>query len=394
MTIELDRSVADRRDMRFQVCTRTVMDTTDPDITFDKDGVCNYWYEYQDFLKTLPARGERDRLFRETIARIKAAGAGKKYDCLIGLSGGVDSSYLAWLAKENGLRPLAVHFDNGWNTELAVGNIETLVSKLGLDLETFVMDWDEFRDLQRAYFKASVLDLEIPTDHMIFGALHRVASRHKIKTILAGHNHQTEWMLPKAWYYRKFDLRNIKAIHRKFGEVPMRKLPALGVGWQAYYHHVRRIRTEFLIDLIDYDKAKVKQFLIDELGWRDYGGKHHESVFTRFYQGYVLPRKFGIDKRKAHLSNLILSGQITRDEALRELQQPTYDEDVQQRDKAYVAKKLGFSAEEFETLLTQENVAHETYGTDAKDRELYFRIARLWGKMRSAFRPGRKAASP
>lgn len=378
MTIELDRSVAARRDMRFQVCTRTVMDTTDPDITFDTDGTCNYWYEYQGFIKSLPAADERDRLFRENIERIKAAGAGRKYDCLIGLSGGVDSSYLAWLAKENGLRPLAVHFDNGWNTELAVGNIEALVSKLGLDLETFVMDWDEFRDLQRAYFKASVVDLEVPTDHMILGALYRTASRHGIKYILSGTNNATEWLLPRAWHYRKFDLVNLKAIHARFGSVPLKKLPALGVWQQAYYWHVRRIRTAALLDLIDYRKDEARRRLIEDLGWRDYGGKHHESIFTRFYQGYILPRKFDADKRKAHLSTLILSGQMTREEALRELQQPTYDPDLQERDKAYVAKKLGFTADEFEAVLTQPNVPHEFYGTDVAQRaSLNRKLSRL-----------------
>lgn len=374
MILQPNRKVAERRDMRFQVCTRTVMDTTDPDITFDEHGVCNYWYEYQDFVRTLPAPAERDRLFREAIDRIKAEGRGRKYDCIIGLSGGVDSSYLAWLAKENGLRPLAVHFDNGWNTELAVSNIELLVSKLGFDLETFVMDWDEFRDLQRAYFKASVIDLEVPTDHMILGALYRRAASHGIKVILSGTNNATEWLLPRAWHYRKFDLVNLKAIYRKFGEKPLKKLPALGVFEQAYYTHVRKIRSVALLDLIDYRKDDAKRKLMDDLGWRDYGGKHHESIFTRFYQGYILPVKFQADKRKAHLSTLILSGQMTRDEALRELQQPTYDEDVQRRDKAYVAKKLGFSAEEFEKVLTQENVAHEVYGTDVEQRARFNRI--------------------
>lgn len=372
---------------RVQVCTRTVMDTTDPDITFDANGICNYWHEFQAFKATLPGPEARERLLNSALARIKAAGKGKPYDCIIGLSGGVDSSYLAYLAKKWGLRPLAVHFDNGWNSELAVDNIERLVTKLGYELETFVMDWDEFRDLQRAYFKASVIDLEIPTDHMIFGALHKIAARRGIKFILSGHNSATEWLLPRAWYYKKFDLTNIMAIHRAFGELPMRKLPALGVWHQAYYHHVTRIRSEQLLDLIDYQKADAKSFLINELGWRDYGGKHYESIFTRFYQGYILPRKFDIDKRKAHLSNLILSGQMTREEALRELQQPTYDEELQQVDKTYVAKKLGFEAKEFEALLTQPNRRHEEFDTDADHRRLYFRIAKAWGGLRAkAFR--------
>lgn len=369
---------------RIQVCTRTVMDTTDPNITFDADGVCNYCHEFQTFRAALPGPRERDRLLEAALERIKTTGKGKPYDCVIGLSGGVDSSYLAYLAKQWGLRPLAVHFDNGWNSELAVANIERIVTKLGYELETFVMDWDEFRDLQRAYFKASVIDLEIPTDHMIFGALHKLTAKHGIKFILSGHNVATEWLLPKAWYYRKFDLKNLKEIHRSFGEIPMRTLPAFGIWQQAYYHHIKGIRTEYLLDLIDYQKAEAKRTLTTELGWRDYGGKHYESVFTRFYQGYVLPRKFGVDKRKAHLSSLILSDQMTREAAIRELQQPTYDEELQQLDMAYVRKKLGFSAREFEELLTQPNRRHEDFGTDADSRRLYFRAAEIWGRLRAS----------
>lgn len=359
---------------RFQVCTKTVMDTTDPDITFDENSVCNYWHRFQAFKATLPTPDERNRLLVETVERIKASGRGRKYDCILGLSGGVDSSYLCFLAHKLGLRPLVVHFDNGWNSELAVGNIEKLVTRFGYDLETFVMDWDEFRDLQRAYFKASVIDLEIPTDHMIFGALYSMASKHRIKYVLSGYNYATEWLMPKAWLYSKFDITNMRSIHRAFGEVPMRKLPALGAWNILYYAKVRGIRLVPLLDLAGFRKSEAKRFLIEELGWRDYGGKHYELIFTRFYQGYVLPKKFGVDKRKAHLSNLILSGEIPRDQALRELQQPTYDEDLQQQDKEYVAKKLGFSAAEFEQILTQPNRAHEEYGTDERQRRFIERV--------------------
>ena len=362
--------------LKYQVCTRTVMDTTDPDITFDENGVCNYWREFEALQATQPGAEERERRLEKLIAEIKASGKGRKYDSIIGLSGGVDSSYLAYIAHKHGLRPLALHFDNGWNSELAVSNIEKLVSTFGFDLETFVMDWDEFRDLQRAYFKASVVDLEVPTDHMIFGALHKAAAKHGIKYILSGTNLATEWLLPKHWHYKKLDLANLKAIHKRFGERPMKMLPALGVWQWAYYHWVKGIRTVEILDLIDFHKPKAKQFLIDELGWRDYGGKHHESIFTRFYQGYILPRKFDIDKRKAHLSSMILSGQITREAALAELQQPTYDEKLQQQDKVYVAKKLGFSDAEFDAVLSLPNRTHQSYGTDEEQRKLYFSLTR------------------
>ncbi len=384
--MSIDPAATGSPTMRVQTCTKTVMDTTYPDITFDEEGVCNYWHEWQSFQTTLPGVAQKERLLEAQVARIKREGEGKPYDSVIGLSGGVDSSYLAWLAKTLGLRPLAVHFDNGWNTELAVANIEQLIFRLNYDLETFVMDWEEFRDLQRAYFKASVIDLEIPTDHMIFGALHRIAARRGIRTILAGGNMATEWLLPKRWHYRKFDFANIKAIHAAHGELPMKKLPALGVWHQSWYYHVKRIRSVYVLDMIDYNKAEAKRHLTNELGWRDYGGKHHESIFTRFYQGHILPRKWNVDKRKAHWSSLILSGQATREEALRDLQQPTYDEDLQQQDKAYVAKKLGFTDAEFDAVLKLPNRDHEEFGTDRAQREFYFGIARRWGRLRSLMR--------
>jgi N-acetyl sugar amidotransferase len=361
--------------VRYQVCAKTVMDTTDPDITFDVNGVCNYWYQWQALQKTMPSAHERRRKLAATVAKMKRRGKGRPYDCILGLSGGVDSSYLAHLIKEHGLRPFVIHFDNGWNNELAVSNIERMVKALGYDLHTFVMDWAEFRDLQRAYFKASVLDLEVPTDHMIFGALYKMAAQHRIKYIISGNNIATEWLLPKEWWYNKFDLVNMQAIHRRFGEGKLTKLPALGIWHHAFYTLVLGIVDVKLLDLLPkYNKAKAKQLLMARYGWRDYGGKHYESIFTRFYQGYILPRKFEIDKRKAHLSNLILSGQMTREQALAELQQPTYDERLQEQDKSYVAKKLGFSGEEFEQVLKLPNVSHAKYGSDAEQRRLYFKM--------------------
>lgn len=351
----------------YRMCAKLVIDTTDPDISFDENGISNYWHEHQAFLASLPDPAARQAMLDQRIARTKELGRGRKYDCILGLSGGVDSSYLAYLAKTLGLRPLVVHFDNGWNTELAVANIENICARLKLPLHTFVMNWPEFRDLQRAFFKASVLDLEIPTDHMIFGALFRVARQNGIRTIISGNNHATEWLLPQAWYYRKFDLVSIKGIHHQYGELPIKHLPALGVWQSAWYKMRYRMQDIKLLDLIDYRKAEAKELLIRRFAWRDYGGKHYESIFTRFYQGYILPRKFNIDKRKAHLSNLILSGQMTRDHALAELQQSTYDPGLQAQDKIYVAKKLGFSLEEFDTLLNLPNRRHEEFGTDQKD---------------------------
>ncbi len=358
------------------------MDGSDPDIVFDEDGLSNHWHEYQALIATQPDAAAKKARLEKLLAAVRADGRGKPYDCVIGLSGGVDSSYVTWLAKQWDLRPLIVHFDNGWNNELAVRNIENICKNLGFELHSFVMDWDEFRDLQRAYFRASVVDLEVPTDHMISGALYRLAAKHGLKYILSGLNYATESVMPRSWNYAKFDLVNLKNIHKSFGERPLKKLPALGVWQRAWYQLVRGIHSEPVLDLVDYNKAEAKALLMRELDWVDYGGKHYESLFTRFYQGYILPRKFGVDKRKAHLSNLILSGQMTRDDALRELQQPPYDELLQERDKAYVRKKLGFTESEFEALLALPNQRHEIYGTDKDQRALYFRVVGAAGRLR------------
>jgi len=324
-------------------------------------------------LKRRPTEEECAIRLKELVAQIKQAGRGRAYDCILGLSGGVDSSYMAYLSKQWGLRPLIVHFDNGWDDELAVGNIEVIVKKLNLPLQTFVMNWPEFRDLQRAYFKAAVLDLDVPADHMIFGALHKIAYERKILYVLSGNNLATEWLLPRAWYYSKFDLVNLNGIHRAFGEIPMKHLPKLGVWQRLYYRRVKLIQDIKILELVPYKKMEAKQFLMNEFGWRDYGGKHYESVFTRFYQGYILPTKYGIDKRKAHLSNLICNGEITRSQALEELRLPTDDPGRQQADKRYVAKKLGWSETEFEDILTLPPRPHEEFGTD----EMQSRLADL-----------------
>lgn len=372
--------------LEYRVCTRTVMDTSDPDIRFDDDGVSNYVHDFAAFMDSLPSPEERKALLEKRVAQIKAEGRGKRYDCVLGLSGGVDSSYLAYLSREWGLRPLVVHFDNGWNSELAVDNIERIVSQLGFELSTFVMNWEEFRNLQRSYFLASVVDIEVPTDHLIFGALFRLAAKHKLRTILSGTNYATEWLMPPRWNYRKNDAVNMRAIQRLFGSRKLRELPILGVWNQGRYTLLNGIRTFAPLDLIDYSKAGAKKLLTEELGWRDYGGKHYESVFTRFYQGYVLPRKFGIDKRRAHLSTLILTGEITRDAALAELQQPTYDEVLQAEERAYVAKKLGFADDEFDRILSAAPVPHEVYGTDARQRGQYSRMIDAVSRLRRTLR--------
>lgn len=346
-----------------QQCTNCVLDThDDPQMTFDDKGVCNYCRNYiEEYVVNAVPKEEKEKQLSRLISKIKEDGKGKKYDCLMGLSGGVDSTYLAVLAKEYGLRPLLVHFDNGWNSELAVKNIEGVLRKTGFDLFTYVVDWTEFSDLQMSYVKAGVLDWEIPSDHGFFACLYGQAYKHKITNILTGHNYQTEAILPKTMRWSKMDVANIKDIHGKHGTAPLKTFPTMGFWKFSLYKLLLGFERHNILDLLDYDREKAKTVIKKEVDWKDYGGKHHESIFTRFYQGYVLKEKFGFDKRKAHMSNLILSGQMTKAEALLELQKPTYDPRLMEDDLNYVAKKFNLSAEEFKEILAQPNYSHLDY---------------------------------
>ncbi len=347
----------------YQQCALGVVDTiADPNISFDEKGISNYYYEYLAKEKEMVFRGEEGKMkLQELVEKIKKAGEGKKYDCITGVSGGVDSTYLALMAKKLGLRPLIVHFDNGWNSELAVKNIENIISRLGFDLYTLVVDWNEFRDLQMAYLKASVVDIEALTDHAIVGTLYRLAAEYDIKYILSGYNIVTEGVLPSYWVWSKTDHINIKDIHNKFGKVKLKTYPFFSSKQKRYDIQVKKIEVITLLNYMPYIKSRVKETIINELGWRDYGGKHYESIFTRFYQGYILPVKFGIDKRKAHLSNLVFSGQINRDTALEELQKPIYDPATLKNDYEFVLKKLKITESEFEKLMLAPRKEHNEY---------------------------------
>jgi N-acetyl sugar amidotransferase len=341
------------------------MDTSDPDITFDAQGVCSHCRSYDAMVRDTvdrAARGERQAELDAIVARMRQAGQGHEYDCIMGLSGGVDSSYVAYQAKRLGLRPLAVHFDSGWNSELAVNNIENIVKKLGIDLHTHVVDWEEMRDLQLAFFKASVANCDTPTDHAFPAVLYREAARHGIKYILSGTNYATEFILPPAWGYSSSDKRQLMDISRRFGKVRLRQYPRIGfLAQYVWYPYVRGIKTVRLLNYLPYNKNEAKKIIAAELGWRDYGGKHYESVFTRFFQGYYLPVKFGYDKRRAHLASLINSGQMSREEALQELAHPTYDAALQQQDKEFVAKKLGVRPQELDAIFALPNRHYSDY---------------------------------
>jgi N-acetyl sugar amidotransferase len=352
----------------YQVCKRCILDTKDdPIISFDGEGICNHCRTYERRAKAEVFQGEEGKKRLDAIvAEIKAYSKGKPYDSIMGVSGGVDSTYLAWQAKQLGLRPLLVHFDNGWNSELAVHNIENIVNKLGFDLFTYVVNWEEFKDLQLAYLKASVLDIEIPTDHGFFAMMYKIASEKGIKYILSGHNLVTEGILPAYMRWSKLDLLNIRSIHKKFGTRPLKTFPTLGFLKYNYYLRVKKFVQVAPLNFMHYDKNEAKELITRELGWRDYGGKHYESIFTRFYQGYILPVKFGVDKRKAHVSTLINSGQMTREEALQAIAEPIYNLEQLAIDKEYVIKKFGLTSESFEKIMAAPVRQHEEFPTYVK----------------------------
>jgi len=328
------------------------MDTSDPDIAFDAEGVCNHCHRYDQIAaKRLFPPDELPARRQALVDAVKADGAGKKYDCIIGVSGGVDSTYVAYLTAKLGLRPLAVHFDNGWDSELAVANIEKTLRKLGIDLYTDVVNWPEFRDLQLAFLYGSTPDGEVPTDHAIVALLYRMAARFGLKHILLGVNVKSEAILPLKWGYGYSDYRYISAVHRRFGKLRLKTYPHYSLSQLFAYMYVRRIRLIPILDYVDYRKEEAMRAIEGELGWVYYGGKHYESIYTRFYQAYVLPRKFNIDKRRAHYSNLVLSEQLTRDKALAMMQEPVYPAEGLAADRIYVIKKLGLTEAEFETIM-------------------------------------------
>ncbi|MGE0561841.1 MAG: N-acetyl sugar amidotransferase [Flavobacteriales bacterium] len=353
----------------FKQCIKCVMDTSDPAISFNEFGVCSHCLNYEQSYKRMNLDNQEyvHQKFNYLISEIKNSNKGNnKFDCVLGISGGVDSSYLAYLCNKYELSPLLVHFDNGWNTEQSVSNIEKIVKKYNFELVTYVMDWEAFRDIQRAYFKASVIDIEVPTDQFIFASLNKIAAKYNIKYILSGYNFSSEGIMPHTWMYPyKFDLVNLKNIHRKFGNLKkLERLPKFGLYQQHYYYNFKGISTVKLLNYVDYNKMEAKKLLQEELEWKDYGEKHYESLFTRFYQGFILPVKFGIDKRKAHLSTLINSNQLSKLQAIEILKQPPYDSKLQEEDKIYVSKKLGFNETEFDEILKLPVIPHAFYGSE------------------------------
>ena len=375
-----------KNDPGYRQCSLTVMDNiADPDITFDENGICNYYYEY----KKAAAEGvftgkEGEKKLSDLVHKIKKEGRDKRYDCLIGLSGGVDSTYVAHLVKQLELRPLAVHLDNGWDSELAVKNVENIITKLGFDLYTLVVNWEEFKDIQLAYLRASVVDIEVVSDHAIFSTMYKLAKEYNTGYIISGTNIVTEYILPPSWIYQKMDFTDLKDIHNRYGKVKLKTYPTFDFKKYVYYSAVLKLNPISILNYVPYNKKEIKGIIKKELDWRDYGGKHYESVFTKFYQAYILPEKFKIDKRKAHLSTLICSGQITKQEALKELEQPLYPANELKADKEYVLKKLGLSETEFENIMHSPVKKHQDFKTDKFFKDAYMNLMEKTAPLRKA----------
>lgn len=351
------------------MCTRTIMDTTDPDIWFDEHGVSSHALRFDELHSATvrsAQRGERQGELEELVAAIKKSGEGRPYDCVIGVSGGVDSTYLALQAVRLGLRPLAVHFDSGWNSELAVANIHNLVTTLELDLYTHVVDWREMKDLQLSFLKASVANADTPTDHAFGWVAYSQAAKYGITYILSGGNLASESILPESWGYNADDAKHVAAIQRRFGTTRLKTYPLMGLFKRhLWYPYVKGIKTVRPLDLMRYFYADAKRDIADSVQWRDYGGKHYESIFTRYFQGYYLPLKFNFDKRLAHYSSLILSEQLTRDEALELMTSTNYPEQLRRQDHEFIAKKLGVSASELDELCERAPVDYSAYPNSA-----------------------------
>jgi N-acetyl sugar amidotransferase len=336
--------------MNYQICTKTVLDTTYPDIHFDHQGISAQYHDFNNVVlpNWHPNEHGRQQLQRR-VDEIKQASRGKEFDCLLGLSGGVDSSYMLHvMVKDFGLKPLVFHVDGGWNSELAVHNIHMLVDKLGLELFTEVINWEEMRDFQLAWFKSGVPHLDIPQDHAFVAVLYNFAEKYGIKTILNGGNVSTECvMMPPRYFYWGTDMPHIRDIIRRFGSVPMRTYPFSSVfRHKLYLRYLKGVQVLKPLNYMPYTKQLAVETLQSEYGWKPYPQKHFESRFTRFFEGYWLPTRFNFDVRRCQFSSLILTNQMTREAALRELEKPSYDPETIHQDFEYIATKLRISVEE------------------------------------------------
>ena len=352
----------------YQQCVRCVMDTDAVDIIFDEHGTCNYCSEFLERSKHILGKNlaSKEEKLKQIVAKVKANGKGKPYDCIVGVSGGVDSSWTLVEVKRLGLRPLAVHMDNGWNSELAQNNISNLLISLDVDLYTHVIDWDEYRELMQAFFDADVIDVELLYDNATLGVNYQQANKYGLKYILAGTNNATEGMqIPKKWNWFKYDKRNIKALAKRRGIKELKTFPAIGTGGFIWNHFIKGVRFNSFLDYLDYNKFEALDDLEKNYGYKRYEYKHYESIFTRFYQGYILPRKFNVDKRKIHLATLVISEQMSRENALKVLDGTPYlsDADVE-KDLTYFLKKMRWSRKQLEEYIARPEIPHSNYSTE------------------------------
>ncbi len=351
----------------YQICSRCVMDTSDVDISFNADGECNHCTEFNDKRIRYNYQGEKsDSDLESMVLKMKSDGIGREYDCIVGLSGGVDSSYVAYVCQQKGLRVLGVHLDNGWNSEEAVLNIKNIARKLKIDYESFVLDWEEFKDLQLAFLKASIPEADTPTDIAILAALHKVVDKYNVKYIISGGNFASEGILPKTWHYNAKDLTYFNHIQRKFGRIGLKKFPTFGFWKEMYYKLIRKVKMIYILNSVPYIKEDAMALLKEKLDWKYYGGKHYESKYTGFIQSYYLFEKFGIDYRRATFSSQICTGEVTREEALLELSKKPYNPETIEDEKKYIAKKLGVSMDEFEGILKTPAKLYRDYPNDEK----------------------------
>ncbi len=375
---------------QYQICTRCVMDTTDSVITFDDGGVCDHCQTFDTQIKPNWKIDDRSRAeLGELVSKIKQSGKGKEFDCIIGVSGGIDSSYLTWLAKhEFGLRPLVFHVDAGWNSQEAVNNIETLIDHLELDLYTYVIDWEEMRDLQLAYFKSGVPHIDTPQDHAFFATMYKFASDNNVSYILTGANYSTECIRnPIEWMYYQSDSIQLRDIHRRFGSRPLDKFPTTSIlRHKIYLPYIKGIKVVRPLNYIPYIKDEAIRLLTEEIGWQPYPQKHFESRFTRFYEGYWLPTKFGYDTRRVQFSSLIVTGQMTREEALQKLKVPAYDPEMIERDFEYIATKLDITVDELRGYYEAPNKTYHDYKSQQRIYSFGAPIMRLLGLERGGKR--------
>lgn len=376
------RRLAAGRDPR--VCARCVMDESARPIVFDQDGICNYCREFEDIHRryVAPDSAERQRQLDALVDRVKRDGRGRRYDCVVGISGGVDSSTALVKTVELGLRPLAVHMDNGWDAELGQNNIANLVRGLGVDLITHVIEWSEYRGLMEAFLAADVIDVELLYDNAGIAVNFQQAHRFGVKHMLFGTNVATEGMpMPPGWNWNKFDKRNIVGISRRFGGPRLKSFPSIGTLDHIWYH-LSGLRWHSLLNYFDYKKHEALDELERGYGYVRYPFKHYESVFTRFYQGFILPVKFGVDKRRLHHSTLIMNGEMSREEALRSLAELPYEsERLLRKDRRYFLKKMRWSEDKLDDYLARPEIAHDHYPSEV----------RLWDFALGAYRKLRRS---